>query len=414
MIDVSYVGGFMPDVQSNPVVTIPSGTYDVTYNVYDLCENLSSCDVTVTVLDERPPVAVCDENTVVSLRSDGTAKAFAETFDDGSYDDCSLFNLLVKRPDSPCDCKRPVFDDMHYLGERDGRFYYLSKFLTHGSKAFLYSEAYGGMLLRLESEAEADWVHDRTREFITSAYYIGLSDAGHEGRFTWDNHADPSFDLWAPKEPYNIGDHVVTNSYGEWVVVDGNDVEAYYVLELSDPCGYSDEVHFCCEDTAEEQMVIFRAIDYFGKVNECMVRVEVQDKVAPNITCPPRRDLDCDIELNLEDLSEFGLATATDQCGVEIREELIDLRNECGFGDLVRRFYAEDNNGFSTCDQVLRFSQTNNFDNNTIIWPEDFTTDLGCDSGDLHPDSLDVEFGRPRFTVNGCSQVGATFDDQDI
>ncbi len=412
VIDLSYDGGFLQNLTEAPTLTIPSGTWKIIYNVYDPCENVSSCDVDVTVLDERPPVAVCDENTVVSLRSDGTAKAFAETFDDGSYDDCSLFNLLVKRPDTECDCNRPVFDDMHFLGERDGRYYYLSKFLTHGSKAFLYSEAYGGLLLKLESHEEADWVYEQTRHFITSSYYIGLSDFDHQGRFTWYNHEDPTFDYWDNGQPVDVGDHVITNPDGEWVVVDGNDVEAYYVLEVSDPCGYSDEVHFCCEDTAEEQMVIFRAIDYFGKVNECMVMVEVQDKVAPVITCPPNYELSCDTPLNLEDLSEYGFATATDQCGVEIREELIDLRNSCGFGDLVRRFYAEDNNGFSTCDQLLRFSQTNKFDNNTIIWPLDFTTDLGCNSGDLHPDSLAVEFGRPRFTPTGCSQVAATYDDQ--
>lgn len=412
VIDLSYVGGFQADVQEAPFVTIPSGTYDVVYNVYDLCENLSSCEVSVTVLDERPPVAVCDENTVVSLRSDGTAKAFAETFDDGSYDDCSLFNFLVKRVETTCDCKYPVFDDMHYLGERDGRFYYLSKFLTHGSKAFLYSEAYGGMLLTLESEGEADWVFDRTREFISSPYYIGLSDFDHPGRFTWSNHADPTFDHWADYNPVDVGDHVITNSDGEWVVVDGNDVEAYYVLELSDPCGYSDEVRFCCEDAGSEHMVVFRAIDYFGKVNECMVNVEVQDKVAPKITCPPSLEIDCDRAINLDDLSEFGTATASDQCSFEIREELIDLRNNCGFGDLVRRFYAEDRNGFSTCDQVLRISQTSRFDFNTIIWPEDFYTELGCDSGELHPDSLALEFSRPRYTTNACSQVAATYKDQ--
>ncbi len=412
IIDISYDGGFFPNVKGPQVITLPAGTSDVIFNVYDVCENLSSCDLTVVVLDETAPVAVCDENTVVSLRSDGTAKAFADTFDDGSYDDCSLFNTLVKRLGGQCDCKQPKFDDMHYLGERDGRFYYLSKFQTHGSKAFLYSEAYGGMLLRLESEGEAEWVYDRTRSFITSSYYIGLSDASHEGRFTWSNHEDPTIDLWGFNQPYNDGDHVVTNSDGEWIVVDGNDVETYYVLEVSDPCGYSDEVHFCCEDVKQEQMVIFRAIDYFGKVNECMVMVEVQDKVAPKIQCPSDFQLSCEDDLNLEDLSQFGIATASDQCSFEIREELIDERNSCGFGDLIRRFYAEDNNGFSTCDQRLIFSQDNKFDNNTIIWPLDFTTDLGCNSGDLHPDSLDFEFSRPQYEFNRCSQVAVTFADK--
>ena len=54
--------------------------------------------------DVTPPVAICDEFTVVSLSANGTATIFANTFDDGSYDLCCLDTLLVQRQvDGPCD-----------------------------------------------------------------------------------------------------------------------------------------------------------------------------------------------------------------------------------------------------------------------------------------------------------------------
>ncbi|MBK7695093.1 MAG: hypothetical protein IPI30_12430 [Saprospiraceae bacterium] len=37
-----------------------------------------------------------DQKTVISLASDGTAKAFAETFDDGSIDNCEILEFNVE------------------------------------------------------------------------------------------------------------------------------------------------------------------------------------------------------------------------------------------------------------------------------------------------------------------------------
>ena len=108
-INLSYDGGFIRDVKEAQTLTVDSGISKAYYYVYDQCENVDSCSVNLEVLDLSNPVAVCDEYTVVSLRSTGTAKAFAHTFDDGSYDDCSLFKTLVRRMDTPCDCDRPEF-----------------------------------------------------------------------------------------------------------------------------------------------------------------------------------------------------------------------------------------------------------------------------------------------------------------
>ncbi len=411
-IDISYPGGFIDNATKDTVVTLDAGVSEIIYTVYDGCENSSTCAMYITVIDESAPTAVCDQNTIVSLRSDGTAKAFAHTFDDGSYDDCSLFKMLVRRMGTTCDCKVPVYDNMRYLGERYGRYYYLSTFKTHGFKAFAYSEAFGGFLVTLESEEEQDWVYEHVNDVISGNYYIGMSDEQHQGTFTWSNHAEPTYNNWFLGLPNNIGDNVVTNANGYWEVVNGGSTEAYFVMEVSDPCTFSNEVHFCCDDVADEQMVIFRAIDYFGKYNDCMMNVEVQDKVPPNITCPPDLSIDCTTIYDLEDLSIYGQATASDVCMVTLTETASDTINVCKVGTITRTFVAADLNGYSTCDQIIHVVNNHPFDPLSIIWPLDYESQLGCNSGDLHPDNLPFENGYPQFIVDECDLVGPTFKDQ--
>ena len=77
------------------------GTYDLIYTAEDACGNISeSCTTTVTIYDGWGPVAICDQNTVVSLDQLGWAEICAATFDDGSYDACEEVVIKVKRMDA--------------------------------------------------------------------------------------------------------------------------------------------------------------------------------------------------------------------------------------------------------------------------------------------------------------------------
>ncbi len=75
------------------------GPYTVTYTVDDACGNLSVCTFDIYVLDDVPPIAICDEFTNVALGDDGTARVFANTFDDGSHDNCNDVYYKVRRMD---------------------------------------------------------------------------------------------------------------------------------------------------------------------------------------------------------------------------------------------------------------------------------------------------------------------------
>ena len=98
-------------VASNTSLTI--GSHTVVVVAVDDSNNSSTCTYTVTVMDNVPPVAVCDETTKVSLSLDGTAEVNAITFDDGSVDNCEIDRFEVARlattvsfgPKAKFDCK---------------------------------------------------------------------------------------------------------------------------------------------------------------------------------------------------------------------------------------------------------------------------------------------------------------------
>jgi len=79
------------------LLNVPVGVHTVVYEATDGCGNTASKPVSVTVIDDDAPTVVCNDETVVSLNSDGTATVFATSFDGGSYDNCCLDKLLVRR-----------------------------------------------------------------------------------------------------------------------------------------------------------------------------------------------------------------------------------------------------------------------------------------------------------------------------
>jgi hypothetical protein len=75
------------------------GTDELLIVATDNCGNFTEETVTITVEDQTEPLPICDEITQVAVTTDGTAEVFAETFDDGSYDNCCLDGFDVTRMD---------------------------------------------------------------------------------------------------------------------------------------------------------------------------------------------------------------------------------------------------------------------------------------------------------------------------
>lgn len=74
----------------------------VRYTVTDDCGNITYAFTEVDVVDNVPPVAVCDQFTVVTLTNTGYAYVEALSFDDGSHDNCTDVSFRVRRMVSGC------------------------------------------------------------------------------------------------------------------------------------------------------------------------------------------------------------------------------------------------------------------------------------------------------------------------
>ena len=86
-----------------PFDGVPVGTHTVTYKATDGCSNSSECTMTVSVKDEKKPTALCENLVTASLEEDGTVLIYASSFDNGSYDNCGIAELLVGTADQPFD-----------------------------------------------------------------------------------------------------------------------------------------------------------------------------------------------------------------------------------------------------------------------------------------------------------------------
>lgn len=91
---------------------LPVGDNIVKYIITDDCGNSTVCQFTVTVQDDVPPVASCDETTVVAIGPDDPADCYlpgsngcdfagvtwvkASVFNDGSYDECNNVKFTVR------------------------------------------------------------------------------------------------------------------------------------------------------------------------------------------------------------------------------------------------------------------------------------------------------------------------------
>ena len=80
---------------------VPKGNHTFTYIAKDCCGNEREFDMTVSVVDNTPPIAIAKQHIVISLTSDGQnsgiAKLFANSVDNGSYDSCTKVHLEVRR-----------------------------------------------------------------------------------------------------------------------------------------------------------------------------------------------------------------------------------------------------------------------------------------------------------------------------
>lgn len=181
---------------------------------------------------------------------------------------------------------------------------------------------------------------------------------------------------------------------------------------------FGESVAFCCADVGRDDvMVVFRAWDKAGNYNDCMINVEVQDKVSQSLICPPDMTIDCREGYDLNNLSiTFGGVSSEDNCSASNATEIVDADvNQCGVGTIFRiwELYDQDSNVIKHCKQVITITNNDPFVGSSIIWPLDYEQAGACSLADLSPENLPEGFGFPQFPVGNdeCSLLGMDYED---
>lgn len=278
---------FTTNVRQRPdgrweIFDMPQGCNWIKYIITDSCGNTVECGMELFVQDQQPPIAVCDEHTVVALNDRGLAELCATSIDNGSTDNCT------------------DYEDLDFL-----------------------------------------------------------------------------------------------------------------IREMSEPDSLlRDCIEFSCDDIRRNPiMVVFRVFDETGNFNDCMVEVNVQDKVPPQIICPPDITLTC--EQNAMEDTLTGIPTVIDLCyDVSLTSKVVtDELNDCNYGYIVKRWIATDSAGRSdSCDQRIDLTPLDTFDLEDIDWPDDYTVE-GCELIDAHPSNLPDSIAWPGFNNTECAKPATGYDD---
>jgi hypothetical protein len=225
-------------------------------------------------------------------------------------------------------------------------------------------------------------------------------------------------------------------------------IDSFLVRRMDNgaPCGqqninwFRPYVEFCCADVGKIIQVIMRVKDKHGNYNDCMVLVEVQDKIKPTCVAPIDLTVACDFHFDINDLSVFGVIQrdsslfnnkrtikfigangypqvinfhdgfAHDNCDFTITPSFVDNRTQCNVGTIVRTWVVADKNGADTCRQTITFYNYSPFISDSIWWPRDTIMYTCLDPNTLTPDALNskpVLHGEDK-----CDLVGLSWDDQ--
>ena len=162
---------------------------------------------------------------------------------------------------------------------------------------------------------------------------------------------------------------------------------------------WSEQVKFCCADIGNDKQVILRVWDEANNYNDCVVNVEVQDKLGTLFSCP------ADITVKCTEYSKdvlFGDADTDFVCNEPQTgyEDDISGLNSCGAGRVIRIWSSDNGSGnINSCPQIITVRNENVFDPLSIRWPIHYKGGLPGTGVRLEPkDSICVEI--PGQTIN--------------
>ena len=112
-ITINYTVGAYDYTQYQPM-QIPLGITHVIISARDECGNVGYATLIVEVLDQIRPVAVCFEENVIALSS-GLVNIYASSIDAGTYDNCELASVEIKREGDFCTPEDSIYSSSVHL-----------------------------------------------------------------------------------------------------------------------------------------------------------------------------------------------------------------------------------------------------------------------------------------------------------
>jgi subtilisin-like proprotein convertase family protein len=358
----------------------PDARYLVRYTVWDNCNNRTSVDVYIRVVDRVAPTPICREVTQLALTGSvgDTTTLCANTLDEGSYDNCSDVHFFLREMvmnQTPADID-PIGGP---FGDAELNFEILGDSRAGGCADFKLANDYkfkSCIGFTCEDAGEDNQV-----------FLLVVDDYVYNYINDYLNNVLPIFDAALNYNCFPLVILPKDRLDNEPGFDQLNGGERYWEFYLS------------------ENDLLPTAIIWEGHYNFCMVEVLVEDKVRPVCEAPDDVWTTCaDIPANV-DLTDtaqlqslFGNATAWDNCIVNTEElsPIVDV-DLCGVGSVRRRFRAEDNAGnisIGTCEQIIMIMEVHSYE---IDIPGDFEDECT----DVSPDTLEYrEFGCDLLGVN--------------
>jgi hypothetical protein len=323
------------------------GDWFVEVRVYDACYQDSVVWIPVRIVDKISPVAKCDDKLNITLDNQGNGFVAAKDLDEGSWDNCKLMWVKVRRPVSDA-CvatmlKFPRVVDANKNGKLDP-----------------YDPSKG--LVDLNKNGKAD-----------DYDYIDLNSNG-----------TPQIE-----EYFSIGEYFTKNPPAA-----GNG-SGMIMTPLMDTIPF-----FCCDGNA--LMVELWAQDKFGNRNFCWNNIQIDDKTPINCIAPWEVTIFCN-DKNLEFIDDrvksakvFGdvLINSGAVCVQADTAYSTVKRLKCGAGTIERIWVITKQTAkgpiTTTCKQIIRVMPVREYN---ICFPKDvdqrdckvpvidtaFVKELGCD-----------------------------------
>jgi hypothetical protein len=180
--------------------------------------------------------------------------------------------------------------------------------------------------------------------------------------------------------------------------------------------GWSESLHFCCEDLGDTITIRLRVFDQSGNFSECLGLVCVSEAGPPVVQCPdPYVQLDCDEDYRNYNI--IGYPEAENGCSYDINigKEEFDLSYfdiACGTGSIFRSIEVLDNNDNVAveCQQEIKFRDdvSVQLEYGDFDFPDDITIDICSTGGSLDPGFTGLPHSDKEF---GCSNIAISYQD---